>query len=151
MKMLTVMIAVFLCLAACAPDLAVRKTELYAPIEASLTHIDQKVAGHFVESGVPDGFNGEAYRAAVEAECFPIPACKEQAEAIFNSYEVTARKVDDGFSVMLCDQNHKWKVMEDFSCNSLRVEIPSWKSDNNAPCKFEDDWLNIVQKYCENQ
>lgn len=122
----------------------------YAPVEASLCHINQKVVGHFLVTGIPEAFNEEQYKVAVEDVCFSTPACRIQAEEIFDSFDVKARKVDDMFSVMLCDKDGYWKVMEDFSCNNQRVEVQSWKMDDNVPCSFEGDWDGIIHKYCNN-
>ena len=121
---------------------------IFGPVEASLCHINQKVASHFLVSGVPDSFNEAQYKTAVEEVCYSSPACKSQAQAIFNSYGVNARKIDDIFSVMLCDKEMKWKVMEDFSCNNLRVEIHSWKTTEKVPCEFEGNWQRIRQENC---
>ncbi|MBI5634970.1 MAG: hypothetical protein HZA15_15995 [Nitrospirae bacterium] len=135
--------------ASCAPAPLIKKEETYAPIEASLAHINQKVAGHFLDSGVPDGFDAVQYRAAIEQVCFPNPYCKTQAVGIFDSFGIKARKVDDMFSVMLCDKDLKWKIMEDFSCNNLRVEIQSWRIGENVPCEPESDWQRVIKEFCE--
>jgi hypothetical protein len=135
-------------LAGCASDSLVKKEKMYAPIEASLCHINQKVAGHFLESGVPNGFDTVQYRGAVEEVCFPNPYCKSQAEGILGSFGIKARKVDDMFSVMLCDKDLKSKIMEDFSCNNRRVEVQSWRVGDDIPCNFEIDWQSIKQEYC---
>ncbi|NTU41619.1 MAG: hypothetical protein HGA78_00910 [Nitrospirales bacterium] len=147
---MTILLSLFLLMvfSGCTPAPLVAKEDAYAPIEASLSHINQKVAGHFLESGVPDGFNSSRYRAAVEEVCFPSPACKAQAEEIFSSFSVSARKVDNMFSVMLCDKEQIRKVMEDFSCNNRRVEIQSWKLNEETPCEFEADWQGAVQEFC---
>jgi hypothetical protein len=47
-----------------------KKEKIYAPLESSLCHINQKVASHFLISGVPDGFNEAQYKAAVEEVCY---------------------------------------------------------------------------------
>ena len=134
---------------ACAPEPLIKKEETYAPIEASLSHINQKVSGHFVDSGIPDGFDAVQYKAAVEQVCFPNPYCRTQAVGIFDSFGIKARKVDDMFTVMLCDKELQWKVMEDFSCNNLRVEVQSWKSAENVPCDFETNWQRVEKEYCD--
>jgi len=136
-------------LAGCGPDSLVKKEKMYAPIEASLYHINQKVAGHFLETGVPDGFDAVQYRVAVEQVCFPNPYCKSQAEGILDSFGIKARKVDDMFSVMLCDRDLKWKIMEDFSCNNRRVEIQSWRFGDDISCDFETDWQSVKRQYCD--
>jgi hypothetical protein len=135
--------------AACVPDPLIKKEETYAPIEASLAHINQKVAGHFLDSGVPDGFDAVQYKAAVEQVCFSNPYCKTQAVSIFDSFGIQARKVSGMFTVMLCDKNLKWKVMEDFSCNNRRVEVQSWRSVEKVPCDFEVDWSRVIKEFCE--
>jgi hypothetical protein len=73
---------------------------------------------------------------------------KSQAEDIFNSYGVDARKIDDMFSVMLCDKGMKQKILEDFSCNNLLVEVHSWQKADNVSCHFEKDWERIKKEKC---
>jgi hypothetical protein len=125
-----------------------KKEGIYAPIEASLSHVNQKVASHFLITDIPDGFNEDQYKKAVQEVCYSNPICKSQSQAIFDSYGVSARKVGDMFSVMICDKENKWKIMEDFSCNNMRVEIQSWKNEDQVPCKFEDSWERIKLEYC---
>jgi hypothetical protein len=120
----------------------------FAPVEASLAHINQKVASHYLSSGVPDGFNEAQYKNVVKEVCYSNPSCKSQAEVIFKDYGIRARKIDEMFSVMLCDKDMKWKVMEDFSCNNMRVEVKSWKNQNKVPCDFENDWMRIKRESC---
>jgi len=132
----------------CASDFLVKKEKKYAPIEASLCHINQKVAGHLLECGIPDGFDAVQYRGAVEEVCFSNPYCKTQAEGIFDLFGIQARKIDEMFSIMLCDKNLKWKIMEDFSCNNRRVEVQSWRVRDDISCDFETDWQSVKQKYC---
>lgn len=107
------------------------------------------MAGHFVDSGIPDGFDEAQYRAAIEQVCFPNPYCKTQAVGLFDSFGIKARKVDYMFTVMLCDKELKWKIMEDFSCNNLRVEVQSWRIGDQVPCEFETDLQRVAQEYCE--
>lgn len=126
-----------------------KKEDIYAPVEASLCQINQKVASYFLISGIPAGFNAAQYKAAVEEVCHSNPVCKSRAETIFNSYGVDARKIDDMFSVMICDKEMKWKIMEDFSCNNMRVEVQSWRISNNVPCRFEDNWQRIKEENCK--
>jgi len=139
-------------LVSCAPitQKAEKDDLLYAPVAAGLCFINQKVEGHFLVSGIPDGFNEAQYRAAIQEVCYQVPACKAQAQEIFDNYGVQARKIDDMFSVMLCNKEMKYKIMEDFSCNNTRVEIRSWKTADFAPCLFENDWVLIKQEHCGN-
>ena len=126
-----------------------KRESTYAPVEASLCHINQKVASHFLISGILDGFNEAKYNAAVKEVCYSNPVCRSQAETIFNSYGVDARKIDDMFSVMLCDKEMQWKIMEDFSCNNMRVEVQSWKVSNKVRCKFEEYWQRVREENCK--
>ena len=38
------------------------KEKVYPPIEASLSFINQKVAGHYLVTGIPDGFDEKQYK-----------------------------------------------------------------------------------------
>lgn len=136
-------------IASCTTVDTLRKRETrFEPIEQSLTNIDQMIAGHLAKNGIPDGFDVALYRKAIEKVCFPTPACRSQAEGIFNTFIVKAQKVDAMFTVMLCDKESNSKIMEDFSCNNLRVEIQSWKSEDNMACEFEVNWMPLKDKYC---
>jgi hypothetical protein len=149
MKKIGLALILFIVLAGCAVDSLLKKEQTYAPIEASLYNTNQKVAGHFNEGGIPDGFDEVQYKAAVEQVCFTNPYCKSQAEGIFDSFGIQARKVNDIFTVMLCDKDLNWKVMEDFSCNNRRVEVQSWRSVEKVPCDFEADWSRVIKEFCE--
>ena len=144
-------IGFLLVLVGCAhtAKLGIEMADTYAPVEASLTHINQKVASHLIR-GIPDKFDKDEYMTAINEVCRTNPVCLSEAKTIFDSYGVKVRKVDDVFSVMLCDKDGHWKVMEDFSCNNLRVEVQSWKLNNKVQCDFEDDWAGIIHKYCNN-
>ncbi len=123
-------------------------TDTYGPVESSLTNINQKIASHFVE-GIPDGFGRDTYIGVVRTVCRDNPVCLSQANTITEQYRLEARKVDDMFSVMLCDKQTNKKIMEDFSCNSLRVEVQTWKTGRSEKCVFEDNWQRVEQNYCD--
>jgi hypothetical protein len=144
------LIALFLfVLVNCAYAQSVEKKEsMYAPIEVSLCQINQKVASHFLTTGIPDGFNETQFKSAVNEVCSSNPVCMSQSREIFDSYGIRVRKIDDMFSVMLCDKEMKRKILEDFSCNNMRVEVHSWKMENQVPCMFEDNWEQIKLEYC---
>lgn len=152
MRSKKLIIILFLAFAGCviAPPNMAEKESTFAPVEASLTNIDQKVASHFLVTGVPEGFDETQYKKAVKEVCYLSPSCKSQAETIFNSYIVRARKIDEMFSVMLCYKDTRWKIMEHFSCDNMRVQVRSWKTQNNVPCDFETDWVHIKQENCSN-
>lgn len=133
----------------CASDPMLKKEKMYAPIEASLCNINQKVAGYFLEVGMPDVLGKDEYVNAVDNVCFSNPSCKLQAEGILSAFIVKPRRINDMFSVMLCDKELKFKVMEDFSCNNRRVEVQTWRQGENVSCDFEVDSNSIIRKFCE--
>ena len=139
-------------LISCAPitQKAGKDDAIYSPIAASLCFINQKVDGHFLVSGIPDNFDEAQYKTAVHDVCNTIAACKAQAQEIFDNYGIKVRKIDDMFSIMLCDKEMKNKIMEDFSCNNTRVELHSWKSVKPTPCSFENKWNLVKQEHCNN-
>lgn len=125
------------------------KEHIYAPVESSLYKINQKVASYYLTTEIPYEFNDVQYKAAVTEICYSNPNCLKQAQTIFDFYSISVRKVGDMFSLMLCDKEKKWKIMEDFSCNNTRVEIQSWKNDIKIPCKYEENWERVKQDYCD--
>jgi hypothetical protein len=144
------LIALFLfVLVNCAYAQSVEKKEsMYAPLEASICDINQKVASHFLITGIPDGFNETQYKIAVNEVCSSDHVCMSQSREIFDSYGIEVRKIDDMFSVMLCDKEMNHKILEDFSCNNMLVEVDSWRMENPVPCEFEDNWERIKLEYC---
>ena len=126
-----------------------KKEKIYAPIESSLFQLNQKVSSHYLVSGIPDGLDERQYKNAVTDVCYTNPNCKAKAEEIFNSFILRVHKIDDMFSVMLCDINTSVKIMEDFSCNNTRVEIRNWKQIDASSCDFEKDWIRIKKEYCD--
>jgi len=145
----SVVILMFVFINGCAYDPMLKKEKMYAPVEASLCNINQKVTGYFLEVGIPDVLDRDKYVNAVEKICFPNPYCKSQAEGILNAFEVIPRQIDGMFAVMLCDKEFNFKVMEDFSCNNSRVEVQTWRQGDNVPCDFEADTNSIIRKFCE--
>ena len=139
------LVVVFGCASVEAPSPKMAST--YAPVESSLTLIDQKVANHLIR-GIPDTFDKDHYMQTIDEVCRSNPECLSKARMIFASYGVKVRKIDDMFSVMLCDKEMKWKIMEDLSCNNLIVEIKTWKTGINEQCAFEEDWQRVKQEFC---
>lgn len=124
------------------------KEKIYAPIEASLLHINQKVSSHFIK-GIPNNFDKAGYIATVEKVCYTNAICKSQGESIFSSYDTQVRKIGDMFSVMLCEKEGSSKILEDFSCNNMKVEVRTWKNTEKVPCRFEDGWESIARTNCQ--
>jgi hypothetical protein len=148
-RFLVLILSIFLVGCVYGTESIEKKESAYAPVEMSLCQINQKVASHYLVSGIPDGFNEAQYKAAVNEVCHSNPECLSKAKEIFDSYGVDARKVDDMFTVMLCDKEMKWKIMEDFSCDNLKVEVHSWQEPDKVPCEFELDWERIKREKCK--
>lgn len=112
-----------------------------------LPYLNQKVAGYLDINGSV-ALDADTYKKIIDEVCVPLPSCGKNAAIMFDSYSVQPRKLDDAFSVMLCDNDGATKIMEDFSCNEQKVEITNYQTDTNAPCKFEDNWREKVAPYC---
>lgn len=119
-------------------------------IGSSLSELNQKVTGYYYGITIPDDFDAVQYKKAVAEVCKNNPPCQEKAATIFSDYEIRARKIDNIFSVMICDKATGKKIMEDFSC-SMKVEVPTYKTDTNAPCVFEKNWQTIINGNCPTQ
>jgi hypothetical protein len=52
------------------------------------------------------------------------------------------------FSVMLCDKESKIKILEDFSYNEQKVEIPNFQTEPNARCAAEEKWKEKIAADC---
>ena len=120
---------------------------IYAPAESSLTNLNQKVTSHFL-AGIPDGFGNNEYIEAVNEVCRDNPACLSQLKDILDRYSLNVRKIGEMFSVMLCDKERKYKVLEDYSCNNMQVEEQTWKIGRNESCTFQENWQSVQQRYC---
>ncbi len=112
-----------------------------------LPYLNQKVAGYLSLNNVTT-LDASNYEEIVKAVCFPLPSCKKNGEMMLNAYSVYPRMLDGMFSVMLCDRERKFKVMEDFSCNEQIVEIRNFENDPDAPCQFEADWKAKIKQHC---
>ncbi|MGB5217434.1 MAG: hypothetical protein WBN66_03950 [Smithella sp.] len=135
-------------LTSCMPCIGKKEGINYASTASSLTDIDQKVKSYYLTRDIPDNFDESQYKIVSNELCSSNPVCKSQIEELFDAYNVQVRKIDDTFSVLLCDVDKSKNIMEDFGCNSMLVEIKSWKEHDNVPCKFEDDWQQILQQHC---
>lgn len=151
MQVKNFLLLLFLCaLVSCAYTQSTeKKDEIYAPVEASICHLNQKVASYFLTTEIPDDFNETQYKKVVEEVCNRNSSCQVQAQTVFDSYAISVRKISDMFSVMICDKEMKWKIMEDFSCNNMRVEIQNWKNDVKIPCKYEENWERVKKENCD--
>ncbi|MFZ3104134.1 MAG: hypothetical protein WA096_05450 [Smithella sp.] len=141
------MLVLLVIVTGCVPH-AIKDEINYASMEASLSDIDQKVKSYYLTKDIPDNFDAAQYKTVVDELCSSNSVCKSQIKELFDTYNVQVRKIDDTFSVMLCDVDKLKKTMEDFGCNSMLVEIKSWKENDNVPCKFEDNWQQILQQHC---
>jgi len=149
MKRILIILPLVLLISSCGPpSLEVRKAK-YDSMANFLPYINQKVRGYIQAYSIVDYLNGSQYREILERVCYPLPSCRKDAEKMFNTYHVKVRRVNDMFTVMLCDIDEKEKVMEDFSCNESMTEIRSYEKDVPGPCEFERGWEDIINKYCK--
>ncbi len=112
-----------------------------------LPYLNQKVAG-YIEANKVSSLDAATYRGIVDKVCGPLPSCGKNATIMFDTYSVQPRMLDGMFSVMLCDKESTIKIMEDFSCNEQKVEIPSFQSDPKARCVVEEKWKERIAAYC---
>lgn len=112
-----------------------------------LPYLNQKVAG-YLDANQTIVLNTQTYKEIVKKVCAPLPSCGKNAAIMLDTYSVQARSLDGIFSVMLCDKNGTIKIMEDFSCNEQRVEIPSFQMNTDKQCKFENNWKEKVKSFC---
>jgi hypothetical protein len=135
-------------LTSCMPCIGKKEGINDASVASSLTDINQKVSSHFLTEDIPDNFDALQYKTIADGLCSSNPVCKSQIEELFDTYNVQVRKIDDTFSVLLCDVGQSKKIMEDFGCNNMLVEIRSWEANDSASCEFEDNWQKVLQQYC---
>jgi hypothetical protein len=112
-----------------------------------LPYLNQKVAG-YLDAHPECMLDSESYKKIVNEECGTLPRCGKDAAILFKTYNVQSQKLDGMFSVMLCDKEIRTKVMEDFSCNEQKVEIPSYQIIPKGDCQFEPDWRNKIAIDC---
>jgi hypothetical protein len=112
-----------------------------------LPYLNQKVAG-YIDANKVLALDAAIYKQIVDNVCSPLPSCGKNAANMFETYSVQPRMLNDMFSVMLCDKGSTIKIMEDFSCNEQRVEIPSFQTDPMAYCGFENKWKEKITTYC---
>jgi hypothetical protein len=112
-----------------------------------LPYLNQKVAGYLDANNIRS-LDTKTYRGIVDKVCSPLPSCGKNATIMFNTYDVQPRMLNSMFSVMLCNKDKMIKVMEDFSCNEQKVEIPTFQIDPKARCVFEDQWKEKIALDC---
>lgn len=149
MKRIFIILLLGFLITSCGPaSLEVRKAK-YDSMANFLPYVNQKVRGYIQAYDVADYLNEGQYREILEIVCYRLPSCRKEAEKMFNIYHVKVRRVNDMFTVMLCDIGEKEKIMEDLSCNENMTEIRSYEKDVSGPCEFERDWKEIMKKYCK--
>jgi len=113
-----------------------------------LPYLNQKVAG-YLEANQVVALDGQTYKGIVDKVCGPLPSCGKNAAIMFDTYSVQPRRLDGMFSVMLCDKGATLKIMEDFSCNEQKVEIPSFQIEPKDRCAFEEKWKEKIAADCK--
>ena len=119
------------------------RTREYSATVVSLSDFSMKIIAHYQSQNlsVPNDFDARQFFTLLE-KIYPDQA---RVNFIRSSYRVSARPLDGGYSVMLCDARADRKIMEDLSCHLDRVEIRSWEGGADSPCLFESNW----KPYCQ--
>lgn len=143
---LFVLASILLC-SACATGSASTARSTDEAMLNFLPYLNQKVAG-YLEANQVSTLDTPAYKGIVDKVCGPLPSCGKNAAIMFETYSVQPRLLSGMFSVMLCNKKATIKIMEDFSCNEQKVEIPSFQSDPKARCAFEDKWKEKIAPDC---
>ena len=112
-----------------------------------LPYLNQKVAG-YIDANNVSSLDAAVYKEIVDKVCGSLPSCGKNAIIVFDTYSVQPRMLNGMFSVMLCDKEQTIKIMEDFSCNEQKVEIPSFQADPKARCVAEGNWKKKVAVDC---
>ena len=115
----------------------------YSAVAITLSDFSMKVVAYYQlkHLPIPNDFDSQKLLALLH-EIYPDQA---RVKRIEDRYRLSARPLDGGYSVMLCNPKTGRKIMEDLSCHLNRVEIQSWQNDVSAPCAFEANWKH----YCE--
>ncbi|MGO9377484.1 MAG: hypothetical protein ACLP29_02890 [Dissulfurispiraceae bacterium] len=153
MRKTAVIIITFLLLTSCTCLLKsseVCKDEKYGPTEIRLSEFSRQVVYyyHAKKQVIPANFDENQY-VQVLRQLPSDQVDQKDVDSMVATFKMTAHAINDGFSVMLCDNPDK-KIMEDFANHPSSpcrfdlktVEIKSWNENN--PCTFEMDW----RKYC---
>jgi hypothetical protein len=112
-----------------------------------LPYLNQMVDGYILQNKTQN-LDDESYKEIVDKVCTPRPKCRQQAEKMFINYRVSARMIQGGFSVMICDKSGTVRKMEDFSCNEEVVEVRDFESNEKSPCLFSADIKKATDNYC---
>jgi hypothetical protein len=141
---------VFACAFMCSSCVIQTKSHVRSTDESMLNflpYLNQKVAGYLDEH---TGYNldPENYKDIVDEVCNTLSPCGKKVKVMFDIYKVKTQNLDGMFSVLLCDKETLSKVMEDFSCNEQKVEIPSFQSSSMQKCDFEPNWRSKIAADC---
>jgi hypothetical protein len=115
----------------------------YSATAVSLSDFSMKIVAQYQSQNlsVPNDFDARQFFALLE-KIYPD---QSRVQSVRDSYRVSVRRVDEGYSAMLCDLQADRKIMEDLSCHVNRVEIRSWEGNADSPCVFENNW----KPYCQ--
>lgn len=141
MKAIAVILFCF-CIQGCFYNITEEKEKKYTSVAIKLSDFSKKIVAHYKkqEITIPADFDSNQFFNLLKT--YPDHAFVEE---IKNNYKVSARNINGGYSVMLCDLNTDQKIMEDLSCKMSRVEIQSWKENGFTSCDFEKNW----EAYCQ--
>ena len=145
MKRISLIILVGLLLCSACASIPARTTN--ESMLNFMPYLNEKVAG-YLDMNQTAALDAQSYKGIVDKVCGPLPSCGKNAAIMFDTYSVQARSVDGIFSIMLCDKKEAIKIIEDFSCNENKVEIPSFVDSTKVPCVFENKWKEKVSSFC---
>ena len=119
------------------------KAREYSKVEIILSDFSKKIAAYYEKQNVPipKNFDERQFFEVLE-KVYPD---QTKVELIKKDFRITARPIDNNYSVVLCDPDTGNKLMEDLSCHLTHVEVRFWDKEGTHPCIFEENW----EAYCK--
>ncbi|MDD5242448.1 MAG: hypothetical protein PHU49_00380 [Syntrophorhabdaceae bacterium] len=147
MKRLAIFLVVIVLLGCANTGLVSRHSEgqikEYSATSITLSDFSKKIIGHYQLQNmpVPNNFDANQFFSLLE-KIYPD---QPRVQSVKNNYKVSARPLNGGYSVMLCDPKTDAKIMEDLSCHLTHVEIRSWENNTDIQCAFENNWKPLCK------
>ena len=108
----------------------------YSATATVLSDFSYKITGYYQEQrlDIPKDFDTSQFFDVLEKK-YPD---QTSVRYIRETYGTSARPIEAGYSVMLCNPKTGAKIMEDLSCHLTRVEIRTWQSGIHDRSNQED-------------